>query len=108
MKKVIAIIAALSVSLLSVKASAQDGQLFNHASLGITLGIDGLGAEAVVPATPYLQVRGGYSFMPFAYKQDINLEFFSHPLPISVSLWDGGLGKLMLDVFPGETQNQLF
>lgn len=110
MKRISAIFAVLAVSLLSLQVSAQDRQLFNHVSLGVTAGIDGVGLEAVVPASPYLQFRGGYSFFPYKYKTNVDLGVLERDddydldftnLPISVGLWKGGVGKLMLDIYPG-------
>ena len=111
MKKTLAFLAALAVSLLSLSASAQDKQVFNHVALGVSAGIDGFGVEAVLPATPYLQIRGGYSIMPFTYTRNVNLGQFDMPdgtkldlnnIPLSASLWKGGLGKVLLDIYPGK------
>ena len=110
MKKTSAFLAALAVSLLSLSAFAQeDKQLFNHVALGVSAGIDGFGVEAVLPATPYLQIRGGYSFLPFSYSKNVNLGQFElkdgtkvdlNNIPINAALWKGGLGKVLLDIYP--------
>lgn len=110
MKRISSLFAVLAVSLLSLQASAQDSQSFNHLSLGVTAGIDGVGLEAVLPASPYLQIRGGYSIFPYKYKTNVNLGVLERDddydldftnMPISVGLWKGGVGKLMLDIYPG-------
>lgn len=110
MKKTLAFLAALAVSLLSLTAHAQDKQVFNHVALGVSVGIDGLGAEVVLPATPYLQIRGGYSFLPFTYRKDINLGKHEteigtldlSSIPLSLAPWKGGLGKVLLDIYPAK------
>ena len=110
MKRISSLFAVLAVSLLSLQASAQDSQSFNHLSLGVTAGIDGVGLEAVLPASPYLQIRGGYSIFPYKYKTNVNLGVYERDdaydldlknLPIAVGLWRGGVGKLLLDIYPG-------
>ncbi len=111
MKKTVALLAALAVSFLSLTAQAQDKQIFNHVALGVSAGIDGIGAEVVLPATPYLQIRGGYSFLPFSYKKNLDfgkfeteqigtLDFSS--IPSAFTLWKGGLGKVLLDIYPAK------
>lgn len=52
----------------SLTLQAQDKQVFNHLSIGITTGFDGIGAELAAPLTPVLRVRAGYSLMPFLYR----------------------------------------
>ena len=109
MKKTSAFLAALAVTFLSLTASAQDKQLFNHVALGASAGIDGLGVELVLPATPYLQIRGGYSILPYTYTNNLNLGKIeiagfkkdATNVPISATPWQGGLGKVFLDIFPG-------
>lgn len=109
MKKTSAILAALAVSLLSLSAPAQDKQLFNHVALGVSAGIDGIGVEAILPATPYLQIRGGYSYFPYTYKGNVNLGKYDfddgttvdlNNIPVSAAIWKGGLGKVLLDIYP--------
>ena len=111
MKKTLALLAALAVSLLSLSASAQDKQLFNHVALGVSAGIDGIGVEAVLPATPYLQIRGGYSIFPYIYQGKANLGKYDfedgttvdmNNIPISAAIWKGGLGKVLLDIYPAK------
>ncbi|MBO4768398.1 MAG: hypothetical protein J5495_02570 [Bacteroidales bacterium] len=112
MKRLSAIIAVLALSLAGLQATAQelDKQLFNHVSLGVTAGVDGVGLDVVVPASPYLHIRGGYSIFPYKYKTNVNLGVYERDdaydldlknLPIAVGLWRGGVGKLLLDIYPG-------
>ena len=44
--------------------NTKDKQIFNHLSIGATAGLDAFGLEVAAPVTPFLQLRGGYSFMP--------------------------------------------
>ena len=103
MKRTIALLAAIAVSILSIQASAQDKQLFNHAALGVTVGIDGLGAELVMPITPILQIRGGYSFLPFKYDRVVPFDSkdYKGDAIFTGNLWTGGLGNAMLDLYTG-------
>ena len=102
MKKIaiLAAIAALTLSTGAQMASAQDKQLFNHASVGITAGLDGFGVEAALPASRLLQIRGGYSLAPIPINYNLNLTGVSSFVPINAKFLEGGLGKVMLDIFP--------
>ena len=115
MKKTLAIVASLALTLLSTATFAQDSQLFNHLSAGISLGLDGIGAEIAVPATPYLQIRAGYSIAPIPYNttpaklgiEANNVEIDGKPanlnnMPLSFSYQKGGRAKLLLDIFPSK------
>lgn len=115
MKKILAFAAALSLSMLSMNSFAQDKQIFNHLGVGITDGLDGIGLELVTTLTPYVQVRGGYSFLPLnatlkpsQFSQDIpTVEIGGKDrdisnMPVSLSVLKGGRGKLLFDIFPGK------
>ncbi|MBR1700257.1 MAG: hypothetical protein IJ714_10835 [Bacteroidales bacterium] len=56
----------VSVLMLGFSAFAQEDKgLFNHLSVGATVGLDGLGIEVSAPITRYVQLRAGYSlFVP--------------------------------------------
>ena len=71
MKKTFTIV--LAVALAGFTSRAQDSQMANHLALGITLGLDGIGLEAALPVSPYVQARAGYSIFPYTYKQDPGL-----------------------------------
>ena len=111
MKKVFVLL--LAVLALSVpRALAQeDNMMFNHLSLGISVGLDGIGAEVVLPASPFLQDRGGYSYEPIPFKRNVDLGKISMKeknvnlsnIPLSANLWKGGLGNLMLDIYLSKT-----
>lgn len=114
MKKSTAFLAALALLLpcLSVHAQEQDDkQIFNHMGAGLTVGLDGVGLEVAAPLTPYLQLRGGYSFFPYTYKNVFHIKKFVvndgtvvdlTDLPISATAWKGGVGKVLVDIFPGK------
>jgi hypothetical protein len=59
--------------------------------------------------TPYLQIRAGYSFFPYTHKQEFDLGTMDiggktrdlSKTPFSATLWKGGTGRLLLDIFPG-------
>lgn len=105
MKKTITILASLALLSLCNFASAQDPQIFNHGSVGITAGIDGIGIEAAMPITPYLQIRGGYSLSPIPISFNYNYTDLNdgklYKVPVKTNLWTGGMGKFMLDIYPG-------
>ena len=63
MKKTFAILTALlAISVFSVRAQ-EDKQMFNHLAVAPTIGFDGIGAEAITPITPYLQLHAGIAMM---------------------------------------------
>ena len=100
--------AAALLTLICVNGQAQDKQLFNHLSLGISVGLDGVGAELAVPVSPYVQLRAGYSIYPYTFSkwttnddyvfEDVHLG----PFPVTFTMWKGGCGKILLDFFPGK------
>lgn len=112
MKKTLTLCLALALSLssLSVFAQKEDKQLANHLALGITLGLDGVGLEAALPISPYVQARAGYSIFPYTYKRNVNLGTANiggeqrslDNLPMSATLWKGGTGKVLFDIYPGK------
>ena len=66
MKKLLATLCALAF--ISAGAYAQDSSdsfFFNHAALGITAGLDGAGADIILPVGRHIQIRGGYSTLSF-------------------------------------------
>ena len=89
-------------------ARSQDKLLVNHLALGITAGVDGVGLELAVPFSPYVQLRTGYSIFPYSIKKTLDLEedFKEQGLdfgavPVYATVWKGGTGKVLLDIFPG-------
>lgn len=61
-----AIIAAFAMTLFAQPVQAQsrvdEFGIFDHMSLGLTLGTTGIGFDLAAPVTDYLQVRAGYNF----------------------------------------------
>ena len=110
MKKLALFLAALLVSL-NLPAQEMDRQLLNHLGMGITAGLDGAGIELALPISPYVQLRGGYSVFPYTHKVTVNggtltlddgMALDLSQLPVALTLWKGGTGKVMLDLFPGK------
>ena len=65
MKKLFFIFAFIAC--FAFKATAQDNMMFNHMSIGPSLGIlDGFGFEVAMPVGNYVNVRTGASFFPFS------------------------------------------
>ena len=116
MKRTISILFAAAASLLiAVNANAQtDSQLFNHLSVGATLGVDGIGLQVAAPATPFLQVRVGYAThtggAPGTGSFGTHTMDNGHPvnldeLPITAWSYKGGNGELFVDGFFGPEEN---
>ena len=97
--------------------NTKDKQIFNHLSIGATAGLDAFGLEVAAPVTPFLQLRGGYSFMPRistnatyntqeeTFKLSDNRTVTipaNHKFPLTVDVTSGG-PHLMLDIFPSRT-----
>ena len=82
---------------------------FNHMSVGVSIGTDGIGFDLAAPISDYAAVRGGFSFMPTikvdktihlkrdveTYRQDIDIQAKS-------KIFDG---KLLLDFYPFKTSS---
>ncbi|MBR1869517.1 MAG: hypothetical protein IJ799_05560 [Bacteroidales bacterium] len=114
MKKIFVSLCALA--LVCGSAIAQDEKsdsfLFNHLGLGVTLGFDGAGAEIVLPVGHHMQIRGGYSMVPYTYTSksvhveidkatssspwDINGDIAAKVHPVT----DGA--RLLLDLYPSK------
>jgi hypothetical protein len=98
-------IAALAMTLFSMPVQAQVDEfgIFDHMSVGLSLGTNGFGIDVAAPVTEYLQVRAGYNFFPeFKYKED--LDYRAKGQPTKKTEVEGknklGTGQLLLDVFP--------
>lgn len=110
MKKTFSLIIAVAVSLMGMTARAQDTQIANHLAVGVTMGLDGVGLEVALPMTPYVQFRTGYSLFPYTYSRNVNfgqLEIGGTTRDLSqtglkATLWKGGEGKLLADIYPGK------
>ena len=76
-KQSVAILATMVMTLFAQPMQAQDRVdefgIFDHVSLGLTLGTTGVGLDLAAPVTDYLQVRAGYNlFSGFQYKEDVD------------------------------------
>lgn len=103
-----AIVAAIAMALSALPVQAQNRVdefgIFDHMSLGLTLGTTGVGLDLAAPVTDYLQVRAGYNFFSgFKYKEDVNYRSLANPTNGKIEI-EGtnymGTGHLLLDVYP--------
>ena len=103
-------VVSIAVALFSLPAQAQDTVeefgIFDHLSLGVTLGTTGLGFDVAAPVTEYLQLRAGYDILSgLKYKEDI--DYRAKGQPTKKTEVEGklhlGAAKLLLDVFPFRT-----
>ena len=82
---------------------------FNHMSVGVSVGTDGIGFDLAAPISDYAAVRGGFSFMP-TIKVDDEIHFTrdqnTYEKDIKVQgkskIFDG---KLLLDFYPFKTSS---
>ena len=72
---------ALCLLAISPAKAKTANNMFNHFSLGLSTGTDGLvGFHAAVPIGNYVQMRMGYSFMPvFSYTTDVTVKRENKP-----------------------------
>ena len=88
------------------RVSAQD--MFNHMSLGVTLGVDGVGLEIAAPMGNHFQLRGGYAIFPYTYEKSFNFGTVNvngtsrdmNNIPLSATLFPGGNANLLVDYYP--------
>jgi hypothetical protein len=109
MKKLLVLLFA-AIALAIPRAQAQD--MFNHMSLGVTVGLtDGFGLDIAMPMGSKFQLRAGYAIDPIGLSFDIeNLgsmkfngkDYQMKNVPVSVSSWKSGNGHLMADFYPGK------
>ena len=106
MKKtlLVMLMAALGIGKASAQLAPEDYKYFNHLSLGISLGLDGIGIEAAAPMTYNFAVRAGYTFMPrVSYSTSIELDessvFTTDEVPIEAKLKMGSF-HLLFDYYP--------
>jgi hypothetical protein len=99
-------IVAMTMALFSMPAQAQDKVeefgIFDHMSVGLSLGTTGIGIDVAAPITEYLQVRAGYNFFSgIKYKDDVKYRAKGKPGETEV---EGksylSTGQLLLDVYP--------
>lgn len=63
-KQSLTVMLALGMCSLVVNAEEQEKNLFNHMDFGVTLGTTGLGFDVAMPATDWVRLRTGMSFVP--------------------------------------------
>lgn len=104
----IAFIATLFMTLFAQPMQAQDRVdkfgVFDHLSVGATLGTTGIGLDLAAPVTDYMQVRAGYNFFSgFKYSEDVDYRAKGKPTRGKTKA-EGknymGTGHLLLDVYP--------
>lgn len=108
MKKTIALISVLCMVCMS--SFAQDKQVFNHMSLGPTIGLEGIGVDLALPIGNSFQVRAGYGIDPIPLNFKVNLGTVSaggksvdlNNLPISANNWKTGTGHILFDYYPSK------
>ena len=109
MKKLFILLFALSF-MAGQTSFAQDNGVFNHLALGVSAGDDGFGVEIAAPIGNHLQIRGGYSFMPFTVTRPFTFGNVTvngdtremNNIPFSARMLEGGQGRLLLDINPSK------
>ena len=101
-----AIVSALAMTL-SVQPVQAQGRvdefgIFDHASLGLTVGTTGIGLDLAAPVTDYLTVRAGYNFFPtFKYKENVDYRVNGRKGEIEAEAKNYmNTGHVLLDVYP--------
>ena len=109
MKKLLILLVA--ATMLSGNVSlAQENGIFNHIALGVTAGDDGFGVELAAPVGKHIQVRGGYSFMPFTVTRPFSFGNVTvngdtremNNIPFTARMLEGGQGRLLVDINPSK------
>ena len=80
---------------------------FDHLSVGVSVGTDGIGFDLAAPISDYAAVRGGFSFMPtikvdktIHLKRDVHTYYQDIKIQGKSKIFDG---KLLLDFYPFKT-----
>lgn len=104
----VAIFATFMMVLSALPVKAQDRVdefgIFDHVSLGLTLGTTGIGLDVAAPVTDYVQVRAGYNFFSgFKYKEDVNYRTLANVKQGKIEI-EGknymSTAHLLFDVYP--------
>lgn len=87
MKKCFFLAAAAAIVISAPWAFAQDKQFFNHAAIGVSVGMDGIGADLAMPIGPKFQFRAGYNtlnpLLSLVKIENIPLTDFSTSFPVN-------------------------
>jgi hypothetical protein len=98
MKK--ALLICLTTFVLSFHAGAQ---VFNHLSLGVGMGVDGIGMEVALPIGSFVDVRAGYSINPGL----IGVRLLEVPVPEHPGYTAGGNVNVPLTLRLGNNSGRL-
>jgi len=99
-------IAAMMVMMCPTSTQAQnkveDFGIFDHLSVGLSLGTNGIGVDVAAPVTNYLQVRAGYNFFSgFSHTEEVNYRAKGNKDKTDVKGdLDLSTAKLLIDIFP--------
>ena len=88
-------------------STSSDKNLFNHLSVGLSVGTTGIGIDAAMPIGNYVQMRAGVDFVPnIKISTDLDIDAPNVPgynIPNNVDV-EGKVGftngKLLFDVYP--------
>ncbi len=112
MKKLLVSAIAAATLLAAPCAQAQDSQMFNHMSLGVTVGLlDGFGLDLAMPVGPSIQLRAGYAIDPIPINASLDLGTYTsgdktfnlNGIGVKANTWKSGNGHLMADFYPSRT-----
>lgn len=102
-------IATLVMSFMTIGAHAQENfyGLFNHLSVGVSVGTTGIGIDAAMPINNYFQVRAGVDFVPnIKFDTDLDIdapEVDGYTIPNNIDV-EGKVGftngKILVDFYP--------
>lgn len=103
------------IIILLLACATMDAQVFNHLSVGVGAGTDGLTAELAMPVGPFIQIRAGYSNLNFT--KGIRVATTTAPVtpgdetgptaPVPIHVCPAiNTGRLIVNVYPGP--NTLF
>jgi hypothetical protein len=96
--------AVLGFEIAEAQLTEEDFKLFNHVSVGVSAGTDGIGFQVAAPLGNLVTMRVGYSFMPaFKYKKTFDIgndpAFTTHDLDLEAKLKMNQF-SLLFDYYP--------
>ena len=96
--------AVLGFEIAEAQLKEDDFGLFNHLSVGVSAGTDGIGLQVAAPLGTLVTMRVGYSFMPaFKYKKTIDIgsdpAFITNELDLEAKLKMNQF-SLLFDYYP--------
>lgn len=73
----------------TMQAQETDKKIFNHMSVGITAGLNGIGADIAMPCTRFLDIRAGFTMMPkIKYNTNLDLSEVGWSQQQALDWWD--------------------